>query len=139
MWKAHLEKIRKIEQSFGDDLNAGASLKKIEKLKKAAKKKFDYDLPGQYIEFLKATDGIEFNGFIIYGTDDKDNGFISQNKFWQENDIEGYIFFGTSSISWYVYEYKTKLFYDMDASETKYETFSCFDELADKILSDSLL
>lgn len=73
-------------------------------------------MPYDYFEFLKNFNGIEFNGFIMYGVD-KDllsikpssniNGLIQFNNIFYENKHQKkYIFLGESNISLYVYDIK---------------------------------
>lgn len=114
MWGKLLADIRRIEEKYGDTLNTPASNKQIEILIKTVKEKFNYVLPEQYINFLKTVNGLEFNGFIIYGVDSlhlqvENNktvyGFVEANEIWHENEHQKqYIFFGESneSVKWFV-------------------------------------
>ncbi len=86
--------------------NAPASNEQINILKKTAKEKFNHVLPDQYINFLKTVNGLEFNGFIIYGVDSslletESNetvyGYIDSNEIWYDDEHQKqYMFFGES-------------------------------------------
>ncbi|MCM1327719.1 MAG: YrhA family protein, partial [Lachnoclostridium sp.] len=93
--------------------------------------------------------GLEFNGFIIYGIDkyllDKEpkqaiNGFIDNNKVWHENEWQQkYLFIGDSSISWYVYDMDTNKFCELDKPGGKViNVFDNIELIIIKILEDAL-
>ena len=150
MWNEHLSQIRKVEEKYGDSLNAPASNAQIESLKKSVKEKFNHILPKQYINFLQNVNGIDFNGFVIYGidsflTEDDDNqsipGYIETNELWYENDYQKqYMFFGDSNISWYCLDIKKGIYVELDKpSGTLMHVYEDFNSMLDKALKDSLL
>lgn len=108
------------------------------------------DLPTEYGDFLKKVNGLEFNGFILYGIDDvflekktnqHINGLISFNQIWYENeDQKKYLFLGESNISWYVYDTNNERYIELDnPSGREMVVFKELDKMLEKILSDSLL
>lgn len=150
MWNEQLLEIRKVEEKYGDSLNAPASKEQIESLKKSANEKFGHVLPEQYINFLQNVNGIDFNGFVIYGvdsffTEDEDNelipGYIDTNEIWYENDYQKqYMFFGDSNSSWYCLDITKKIYVELDKpSGTLMHKFKDFDSMLEKALNDSLL
>lgn len=150
MWKKLLSDIRKIEEKYGDSLNTPASNEQIEILTKTVKEKFNNVLPEEYINFLKTVNGLEFNGFIFHGVDSslidtqKDEtvyGYIDNNEIWYENEHQRqYMFFGESNISWYCFDLINKVYVELDnPSGTLMHTFTDFDSMLEKALSDSLL
>lgn len=149
MWKESLNKIRDDEKEYGDDLNAGASKEDIKKLAEEAKEQLNKDLPQEYLNAIETVNGIEYNGFILYGTDEYLSeqeyeqpiiGLIDSNQVWYENeDQKKYLFLGESSISWYVYENETNKFIELDnPSGRELYTYNSFDEMFNKMLKDSL-
>lgn len=110
---------------------------------------FEITLPTEYIEVLKVTNGVEWNGFILYGVDNEYlpeavdysvYGFIEQNAIWYENpDQKQYIFFGESNLSWYVYDLQRKCYIELDnPSGCEMQIYQSFGELFEKLLEDSL-
>ena len=49
----------------------GQHKKQVQLLIKAVKNELNVDLPGDYTKVLEVVNGIEFNGFILYGIDQK--------------------------------------------------------------------
>lgn len=150
MWNEQLSQIRKVEEKYGDSLNAPASKEQIESLKKSAKEKFDHHLPEQYINFLQNVNGIDFNGLVIYGVDSslkegENNelipGYIETNELWYENDHQKqYMFFGDSNISWYCLDLIKGIYVELDKpSGMLMHKFKDFDSMLEKALNDSLL
>lgn len=150
MWQDKLEEIRRVSAKFGDTLNEGISDKESEVLLSSVEEELQVSLPEAYIVFLKLINGLEFNGFILYGADkellektsnQRINGLIDNNKVWYDNEWEKeYLFLGDSSISWYVYEAENGSYLELDKpSGDEILEFSCFDEMLEKILTDALL
>lgn len=150
MWKEYLEEIRQEEKEYGDDINCGISEEEAEAFIKVVKDELGIALPKEYLKLLRTINGIEFNGFILYGVDEpllKEapnqhvNGLIDCNKVWYENEWQKqYLFLGEGSISWYVYDLKTKKYCELDnPSGEPGEEFEDFEQMMDKMLGDALL
>ena len=123
MWKERLEEIRQEEKRYGQDINCGISEEEA----------------GTFIKV----------GFILYGVDEPllneapnqhINGLIDCNKVWYENEWQKqYLFLGEGSISWYVYDLKTKKYYELDnPSGEAGEEFNDCESMLDKMFEDSL-
>lgn len=150
MWKIKLEEIIKEKNLYNEQINLGASEVELVKFKKSIKEELQKDLPSEYCNVLKKVNGLEFNGFILYGIDEvflekkpnqKIHGLISNNQIWYENeDQEKYLFIGESNISWYVYDTNNERYIELDnPSGREMVVFKELYEMLDKILSDSLL
>lgn len=150
MWEKLLIDIAKIEEKYGDTLNAPASNEQIVALMKTVKEKFTNNLPKQYINFLKVVNGIEFNGFIFYGVDnsliDPKNddlvyGYIEANEIWYENEHQKqYMFFGESNISWYCFNLLNKAYVELNKpSGTVMYTYVDFNSMLERALRDSII
>lgn len=150
MWKIKLEEIIEEKNLYGEQINSGASEVELAKFKLRVKEELQKDLPTEYSNVLKMVNGLEFNGFILYGIDEvllekktnqHINGLISFNKIWYENeDQKKYLFLGESNISWYVYDTNNERYIELDnPSGREMVIFKELDEILEKILSDSLL
>ena len=150
MWKEHLEEIRQEEKRYGGDINCGVSADEEEAFIKAVKDELGITLPEEYLKILRTVNGIEFNGFILYGVDDlllteapdrHVNGLVDCNKVWYENEWQKqYLFLGEGNISWYVYDLKTKKYCELDnPSGELSEEFDDFERMLDKMLEDALM
>lgn len=150
MWKEHLEEIIQEEKRYGEDINCGISEEEAEAFIKAVKDELAIALPEEYLKILRTINGIEFNGFILYGVDEPllgeapdqhVNGLIDCNKVWHENEWQKqYLFLGEGSISWYVYDLKTKKYCELDnPSGELSEEFDDLEQMFDKMLADVLM
>ncbi len=150
MWKEHLEEIIQEEKRYGEDINCGISEEEAEAFTKAVKDELAIALPEEYLKILRTINGIEFNGFILYGVDEPllgeapdqhVNGLIDCNKVWHENEWQKqYLFLGEGSISWYVYDLKTKKYCELDnPSGELSEEFDDLEQMFDKMLADALM
>ncbi len=150
MWKERLEKIKQEQKRYGQDMNCGISMEEERAFIKAVNDELGITLPEEYLKILRTINGIEFNGFILYGVDEPllmeapnqhVNGLVDCNKVWYENEWQKqYLFLGESSISWYVYDLETKKYYELDnPSGEIMEEFNDFEQMLDKMLEDSLL
>ena len=150
MWKECLEEIRQEEKRYGADINCGISEEEAGVFIKAVKDELGIALPEEYLKILRIVNGIEFNGFILYGVDESllqeaparsVNGLIDCNQVWYENEWQKqYLFLGEGSISWYVYELKTKKYCELDnPSGELSEEFDNLEQMLDKMLEDALM
>ena len=125
---------------YGDKINDGVLEKDLKLFVDIFEKNFNVILPNDYLDFLKNFNGIEFNGFIIYGVD-KDllsitthnhiNGLIEFNTIFYENEHQKkYIFLGENNISCYVYDIKLGVYFELDnPSGIKINEFASFKDM----------
>lgn len=150
MWELKFEEIVRERKTCGKAVNQGATDEDIEKFIKSATDELCVTLPHEYVMVLKKVNGIEFNGFILYGIDEallsntpqqRINGFLESNKIWYENPWQKeYIFFGESNISWYVYKISSKKYYELDNPSGRImEEYCGFYSMLEQMLSDALL
>lgn len=150
MWKDNLKKIIDEKKMYDEEVNQGASQGEITKLIEEANKKLDVEIPREYLDILSNINGIEFNGFILYGVDedlleDPVNqsiyGLVDLNEMWYENEEQKeYLFLGESDISWYVYQFKNKCFMELDnPSGRESNKFDDFYKMFDKMLNDAIM
>lgn len=149
MWKGKLQEIIQEEKLYGEEVNIGATEEEIEMFFKEVKAVLNVDLPNDYARILEQVNGLEFNGFILYGIDQNllskqpnqsINGLIENNELWHENEWQKkYIFIGESSISWYVYDLEECKYVELDnPSGEENEVFSGLECMVERILSDAL-
>ena len=69
MWKDKLQEIIQEKKIYGEKINIGATEDEIEIFFKEAKIELNVDLPNDYANILEIVNGLEFNGFILYGID----------------------------------------------------------------------
>ena len=124
MWKKKLQEIADEKNLYGEKINDGATTEAIQRFLKEVKSELNVDLPNEYVRFLEIINGVEFNGFILYGIDQYlqneeqnqlVNGLIDYNKIWYENEWQKqYVFLGESNISWYIYDLVERTYYQLD-------------------------
>lgn len=150
MWKENLKKIIDEKKIYDEEVNAGASQDEIARLIEEVNKKLNVELPKEYLDIISKINGIEFNGFILYGVDEyllehQTNqsiyGLVESNEIWYENEEQKiYLFLGESDISWYVYEIKNKCFMELDnPSGMECNKFNSFYEMFNQILNDAVM
>ena len=66
--KELLKNLRTTVNKWGEELEPPATNLDISKIIADVGSTYSIKLPDEYIEFLESTNGLEFNGFIIYGT-----------------------------------------------------------------------
>lgn len=149
MWKDKLQEIIQEKKIYGEKVNIGATEEEIGMFFEKVKAELNVDLPNDYANILELVNGLEFNGFILYGIDQillskqpnqSINGLIEYNKIWYENEWQKkYIFIGESNISWYVYDFAECKYAELDnPSGRENEVFSSLEDMVEKVLSDAL-
>lgn len=149
MLNAIIDQIKREMEKYNERLNDGAMDNEIEVFFNEVSEKLNVKIPQEYCRILQLVNGLEFNGFIIYGIDEyllkkntnqHINGFVDNNMIYYYNDwLKQYIFFGESDISWYVYDIPSKMYFEIDRpSEEKMVAFNNFIDMVIKILTDML-
>lgn len=98
MYYRELRKIINVMQGFCDiwDLPAPVERNKVEYLIGEVSTALKFKLPDDYVEFLKEYDGLEFDGYIIYGTDN-----FLENQADYECISKQYLIFAEYDIDWF--------------------------------------
>lgn len=149
MWKAKLQQIVQEMHSYDEEINVGATKEEIQLFCEKCRAELKADIPDEYLRILEVVNGIEFNGFILYGIDEElldeqQNqsiyGLIEYNKIWYENEWQKrYLFLGESDISWFVYDLEEHKYCELDnPSGSESEVFDHMEGLVEKFLSDAL-
>jgi len=150
MWEEQLKIIIEEKELYDEKINEGISESEKRDFLEKVNEELQVILPKEYIALLNKVNGIEFNGYIIYGVDEYlldtnpnqyVNGFIENNLIWYENEWQRkYIFIGESNFCWYVYGIESKRYFELDnPSGSELEEFEDFESLIDKILEESVL
>lgn len=150
MWEDDFKKIVDEKKMYKEEVNVGATKEEIKKFTVEVKKSLDKEIPKEYLNIIERVNGIEFNGFILYGIDEfllenepKQHiyGLIDSNQIWYENEEQKqYLFLGESNISWYVYKYDNESFIELDnPSGREINKFSNFEDMFEKLLLDALM
>lgn len=150
MMREKLEEVIREMEMYGEKANGGAGEREIVEFNEKVVEELGINLPEEYIKLLRVINGIEFNGFIIYGIDEElldeapnqsISGLIELNKIWYENEWQRqYVFLGESGMSWYVYDCIDEKYYELDnPSGTVCEEFSDLESMIEKMLTDALM
>ena len=150
MWKTKLEEIKNLNSRFGERINDGATDEDIKILLENIEDRDIKEALEPYLSFLKVVNGLEFNGYILYGIDSnllsyttkqQINGIIDNNEVW--NDLEWetkYLFLGDSSMSWYVYDVEAGKYFELDKpSGDVMESYDSLDAMLTKVLEDAVM
>ncbi len=91
MWEDNLKKVIDEKKMYDEEVNSGASKEEIARLIEEANKKLNVEIPKEYLDIISKINGIEFNGFILYGVPKEYLDIISKI-----NGIEfnGFILYG---------------------------------------------
>lgn len=153
MWEEKLKKVQSICDSLGlMDITLakpGAPSEVIDRWAEHVQKVLGTRPPEGYLKVLKAMNGFEWNGQILYGVDlcsfsvppaYVGYGLIEQNEIWYEVETQkAYLFLGEGSISWYVLEIATGQYLELDnPTGREVDRFTDFDSLLERLLDNSL-
>ena len=140
-YEEFLKEIAKEKCKYSESMQPSSTIKQIARLRKNTLEKLSEELPDEYIDFLYITNGLDWNGLLIYASDTfpivgyKDRfipGFVETNLFNREEDksCKDLLFFGCSGIDAYVLKLTTRKYQILDrVSLDITETFLSFDEL----------
>ena len=150
MWNSELKKVVDILKRYNKEINIGCSSNDLECLGKKWRVEMHSKLPKDYLSVISQLNGIDFNGFVLYGFNTGSTkeelpqrvyDIIDMNKEWYKNKYnEEYIFLGESNTSWYVYKIDDGTFLELDSPSAEImERFSTFEEMFKFFLGKSIL
>lgn len=135
MYSGELRKIANIMQGFHGvwDLPSPATSNQINNFIEDTNTALQLKLPDDYIGFLKKCDGIEFDGYIIYGT----NNFL-ENQADCEYISKKYFIFAEYDIGWFCMKKSDGSFWELDKpSGQEMQQFLCAGDMIRYILSSA--
>lgn len=141
-WTESLENLR----SKGK-LQLPAESRAIDAVRADSQSLLRYDIPREYQEFLKVTNGVHFNGFSVYGSRtyalaSKGNilGFVATNQTkWEVEPNLPFVFFGGTGDEEFVFDRRSGKFAELDhPSNDVIQEFASFSEMLAYILHKAL-
>jgi hypothetical protein len=120
-----------------------ASPKEIERLRRLVWDTLRTNLPEGYVTFLGKTDGLVFNGYMIYGSTERRkpyflSGFVEANEIFGEAD-DRYVYYGQSSIDIYAQDRTSGAWVTLDRpSWDVVATFPSFDAMLAHVLREAV-
>ena len=149
MIKSLIDKVRIIANSWEEDLEPPASKSELNNFAEKLYKSYAVEMLSQYQSFLEIANGLEFNGLIIYGTKNSENGpdaspldFFEMNEAFQDSlrgDMLNVVIIGEDSTGVLTYEKNISLFQYRDRiGLDRVELFPSFEKMLeieiDKVL-----
>lgn len=148
MWRELLEEVGELRVRFGlSRVAPGAPAEVLLAWADRVREVLGVRPPREWLDVLGQVNGLEWNGFLLYGVDracfappGEVYGLIEQNEIWYEVDSQrDFLFLGESSISWYVYQIKTGRYLELDnPSGREAAAFPSCEALLEKFLKDCL-
>lgn len=149
MWMNLISKISEVEEKYGDFVNSGVPNTVFSALMKKHNVWPNNEVMGDYKRFLSQVNGIDFNGFILYGISQKTNPDIidedvydifEMNIIWhEESSNNSYFFLGESGMSWYVYDTFDRVYKELDLpSGDLVNKYSTLDDFLESVLKIAL-
>jgi hypothetical protein len=122
----------------------------IEDLRCRSRYILNAEIPEQYADFLRITNGLRCGDLNVHGSKQNDAkrpeygtiyGFVEMTTFWREEleYLAHYMFFAENSISWYTYNLSTRQYELLDNTcSDVMDVFPSFDALLTRAFKDSL-
>lgn len=137
-----LDEILSQKESFGYPAEAPCYAERLSEFNAVFARKFKIELPQKIEDFLKKTNGLEWNGTTLLGVDDEKDfsvgGLLTFNASAKERPPR-MLLLGWSDISQFVYDPQANKHRILDDSTGEIlESFDSFDELLYRVLSELL-
>lgn len=130
MFWNELDMVKMKKHEFGEELPDSADDNEIERLSEAFYKACDIDIPLEYVEFLRQCNGVEFNGCIIYGSNN-----IIENQLDYDYIAEDYIIFAEYDIGWFCMEKSSGKYCELDKpSAQEMQMFETLESMLKRVL-----
>ena len=130
MFWNELDMVKMKKHEFSEELPDSADDNEIERLSEAFYKVCDIDIPHEYVEFLRQCNGVEFNGCIIYGSNN-----IIENQLDYDYIAENYIIFAEYDMGWFCMEKSSRKYCELDKpSAQEMQTFETLESMLKRVL-----
>ena len=134
---------------YNSEIQPPATEEALQRLFQRTRAELGADLPASYLNFLRLTDGLIWDGLFIYSSEKTPvvgepnefmHPFVDTNLIWRSHEPhKKFLFFGDGDISLYVYNLEKDCYEILDRpSETVIQTFSSFDEMLTEALRHRL-
>jgi hypothetical protein len=149
MYQTFLEEITRQMEEDGDQMQPACSPESLKQLEATAQAIFSRGLPVEYFRFLSLTNGLDWNGLMIYASATTPivkhdeafiHGLIEANLLWRDyKPNEKFLIFGESGLSKYVYAIASSEYQVIDRSSMDaVKSVASFDELMAEALENHL-
>lgn len=105
---AMIEQARDAQVAVGETVQPGADAARIAACRSALKEQFGATLPDDYAAMLRTSDGVDFDGLVLYGSWQSEDrrgpadfwqGMVAANRLWREGPgHEQYLVLGETDI-----------------------------------------
>jgi hypothetical protein len=144
-----LEAIRQQEREWGAPNQPPATPKALERLKVTSLATLDYDVDPAYLHFLTLTDGLHFNGFVVFASSIVPiagepglsiGGFVETNLQLRNSPVHRrLVAFGEAGDEFYALDLRRRKFAQLDhPSLDVLESFDSFDDMMAFMLARAL-
>lgn len=145
-----IDEVKRIASKYNEILEPPCTEAKLKRLRERSRAELTTDVPNDYVDFLRIMDGLDFNGMLVYAseqTTSKDSsqaeifGFVETNLMHRDVDVmRGYLVFGSDSLNIYVLDVRNNEYQVLDrASLDKATSFSSFDEMLEQAIKKHLI
>ena len=149
MYQQLLDRVAEEQLRFKSEPQPPATEEQLQRVVEDGSKKLHTELPGDYLHFLRLTNGLDWNGVVIYGAgsnplashpDRSIADIVEMNLNYRDDSRFGdLLVLGSNGMDIYTYRISTDRYeiYD-EVPHELIESFPTFDELMSKALTRSL-
>lgn len=149
MYEQLLDQVAEEQRRFGSELQPPVTEAQLQLVVENGSKRLSAKLPNEYLHFLLVTNGLDWNGVVIYGAgtnpitahpDRSIPDVVEMNQNYRDDQrFNDLLVLGSNGMDIYTYRISADRYeiYD-EVPHELLETFPTFDELMSKALSRSL-
>jgi len=149
MYRELLTRVADEQRGFGSSLQPPATEQQLQELVKAARNDVHAEVPADHVNFLRQSNGLDWNGVVIYATETVPivghpersiPGIVEMNlNFRDDPRFNDLLVLGSNGMDLYTYRIATGLYevYDEIPHELL-DTISTYDQLITRALTRSL-
>jgi hypothetical protein len=149
MYQELLERVAEEQLRFESKSQPPATEQQISKLEERAVRDLKVKLPDEYLDFLRRTNGLDWNGVVVFASETVPitahperaiAGLVEMNLGYRDDQrFDDLVVLGSNGMDIYTYRVSTRKYeiYD-EVPHELIESLSTFDDLMTKILTRSL-
>lgn len=143
-----LAEIQADQRRAGERVHPPAPPQSCLALAAQARRAFGVDLPAAYLAFLARSDGLDYNGLVVYDSLSSPEqpsegfwqGFVAANQAWRQNPaLADWLVFGDSDMDLLAWHLPSGRFRRVDrVALDRFDDYASFDEMLDAALRERL-
>ena len=143
-----LQQVQSDQRSAGEPVRPGATAEQLDEVRRQARARLGVEVPKAFLEFLRATNGLDYNGLVVYDCTSNPQarsgefwqGLVAANLLWREDpSLRSTLVLGDSDLDLFAWRPDTGAWVRMDRiAHDRQQAYASFEAMIEEALQARL-